>query len=890
MGKNVKRLFSNFRPKHYVLDLRPDREKKTFSGTVTITGQKTGKPSQRLSFHQSKLTISSATMTRHDKKAEKEIIVDRINNHDNYDEVRLHAKEMLYPGSYTVRLTFSGKITRQMNGIYPCLFKQDKQEKQLIATQFESHHAREVFPCIDEPEAKAIFELTLVHPADETVLSNTPIASQRKVSSLQSPVSSKDKAVATGDKRLATTFEPTPHMSTYLLAFVYGELGHLESKTKNGTVVRTFATEGNVKFTEFALDVAVKCLEFYEDYFAIPYPLAKADMVALPDFASGAMENWGLITYREHALLVDPDNSTLGTKQYVAMVVAHELAHQWFGNLVTMRWWTDLWLNEGFASWIEYLAVDHLFPQWEMWTQFVVDEQQQALKLDALEHTHPIEAPIGHPDEIRTIFDAISYSKGSSVIHMLHEYLGPEAFKGGLRHYLKLHAYGNTDTVDLWKALEEISGKPVKSFMHEWTSSPGFPLLRADVSTDHVQLQQERFFLNPRHSPVSQDEWPIPLLAGKDMPADLLAMRQMDIKIPEPGSLKFNLGQSGFYRTAYNSSHLEELGFQIKKGHLPPLDRLGILSDLFENAKAGHANTIDGLHFLENFVAEDNYAVWDIIASALGSIRMVLDSEEMRDDMKPYTLNLIGAQLKRLGWDRKENESHFDRLLRPIILGLAAVCDEPSIVNRCQKLFASIDEVNDVPSDHRVTPSGSQIKRGIDIDPDLRGTVFGTVARLGGEKEFNKMLRLHNASTLSEERTTLVAALTGFKQSELIERALGLIDGKDVRLQDVSYWIAYSFMNRHGKRQTWEWLKDHWKWLEENLGSDLSFYRMPIYAARVFSSEDFAKDYTKFFKPKITPALERSYNQGLEMLTWHAAWKARDMKEIAHFFKARLTQ
>lgn len=871
MGKNVTRLFTGFKPKHYDLNLKPNREKKCFSGVVTITGHKSGRPSQRLSLHQNGLTVTSAAITRHDKKGDNEIVVDRINTHAGYDEVRLHAKEMLYPGSYTVRLEFKGKITRRMNGIYPCFFKKGGVEKQLVATQFESHHAREVFPCIDEPEAKATFDLTLTTPVRETVLANTPIKAQVAEAELQE-----------------TVFETTPHMSTYLLAFVYGELDFKELKTKNGTVVRTYATADNVQFTEFALDVAVKCLEFYEDYFGIPYPLAKADMVALPDFASGAMENWGLITYREHALLVDPDNSTLGTKQYVAMVVAHELAHQWFGNLVTMRWWTDLWLNEGFASWIEYLAVDNMFPEWEMWTQFVVDEQQQALKLDALEHTHPIEAPIGHPDEIRTIFDAISYSKGSSVIHMLHEYLGPDAFRDGLRHYLKLHAYGNTDTIDLWKALEEISGKPVRSFMHQWTAAPGFPLLNATVGTGSVQLEQRRFFLNPEHSQVPHKDWQIPLLATKELSLDLLEMRQVDINVTEPRSLKFNRGQSGFYRTAYNSSHLEELGFQIKKGHLSPLDRLGILSDIFETAKAGHATTIDGLHFLENFETEDNYAVWDIIAGALGSIRLVADDEAMRDDMKPYTLKLIHTQLARLGWDRNDGESHFDRLLRPIILGLAAVCDEPAIISRCQKLFASIDEVNDVPSDHRVTPSGSEIKRGIDIDPDLRGTVFGTVARLGGDKEFSKMLLLHNTSTLSEERTTLVAALTGFKQPELVNRALDLIDSKDVRLQDVSYWIAYSFMNRHAKWQTWEWLKDNWKWLEKNLGSDLSFYRMPIYAARVFSSEDFAKEYKEFFKPKITPALERSYNQGLEMLAWHSAWKERDMREIAHFFKAKI--
>jgi puromycin-sensitive aminopeptidase len=360
---------------------------------------------------------------------------------------------MLYPGEYHVVLEFSGKITDPMNGLYPCYFTHEGKKKFVLATQFESHHAREVFPCIDEPEAKATFDLALNTPLEGDVIANTPARTVLKEKSQQT-----------------TIFETTPVMSTYLLAFAYGDIGFKEAKSKNGTIVRGYATPDNVQFVDFALDTAVKVLDFYEDYFALAFPLPKIDMIALPDFAAGAMENWGLITYREQCMLVDPVNTSIHTKQYVAMVVAHELAHQWFGNLVTMQWWTDLWLNEGFASWIEYLAIDKLFPEWHMWTQFIADEQQPALKLDALDNTHAIEVPINHPDEIRTIFDAISYNKGASVIHMLHGYLGAEDFRDGLRHYLKKHAYKNTVTQDLWAALEEISGKPVKEFMHAWTS------------------------------------------------------------------------------------------------------------------------------------------------------------------------------------------------------------------------------------------------------------------------------------------------------------------------------------------------------------------------------------------------------------------------------------
>jgi aminopeptidase N len=869
MGKTVTRLYTSFQPKHYILDINPNREAETFSGMVIISGKKVGKPTQRLTLHQVGLTVTSAHIVKHDKKGDTEIAVDRINNHNSQEEVRLHTSQMLYPGNYTVRLQFNGKITRPMNGLYPCYFEHDGKQKQLLATQFESHHAREVFPCIDEPEAKATFDLTLHTVPGETVIANTPIKSQKEEK---------------GD--IVTIFETTPHMSTYLLAFVTGELEHLESKTRHGVTVRTYATPDKVALTQFALDCAVKTLEFYEEYFAIPYPLDKCDMIALPDFASGAMENWGCITYREHALLVDPDNTTLGTKQWVAMVVAHELAHQWFGNLVTMRWWTDLWLNEGFASWIEYLAVDHMFPEWNMWTQFIVDEQQQALKLDALEHTHPIEVPVNHPDEIRSIFDAISYSKGASVIHMLNDYLGAEVFRDGLRHYLNRHKYGNTDTVDLWQALEEISGKSVKQFMHAWTSQSGFPVLHADVQDKHVSLRQERFFINPGHDKLDEAYWPVPLLASEATAPEQFVDETIEFDLPDSHTLKLNNGQSGFYRTTYNTTHLRYLGELIRRGRLCPIDRLGVLGDTFETAKAGESSTVDALQFLGNFTAETDYTTWDVIASALGGIRSVMDSDELREVMKPYTRTLVKDELERLGWDRKDNDSHFDLLLRPIILGMAAAADESWVIEKINVLFKAAHDAEDIAPDLRVPINNKQLKRGIDIDPDLRGVVFGNVARRGGKKEFDRLVSMHNDSTLSDERLTLSAAITGFKQPELIDKALGMINSDAVRLQDVGYWIAYSFLNRHAKAQTWEWVKKNWEWLHANLGSDLSFYRMPVYVARAYSDRKFIKEYTEFFEPKLSPALDRSYRQGLEMLEWQSAWKERDFDQILSFFKS----
>ncbi len=835
--KKVTRLFDSFAPKNYQLELKLDPEKKMFSGTVVIKGRKTGRPSRRITLHQKDLKITKATLTKHEKGTESEIKLDRVNTQRSYDELRMHSPSMLYPGEYTITISFSGHITDPMNGLYPCYFMQDGQESMLLATQFESHHAREVFPCIDEPEAKATFDLTLITPDRETVLANTPVKSQEPE-----------------NDGFRTVFETTPIMSTYLLAFAHGNVGFSEEKTKRGTKVRVYATSKNVEYTTFALDTAVKCLDFFEDYFDIPYPLQKLDMIALPDFASGAMENWGLITYREQTLLVDPANTSLPTKQYVAMVVAHELAHQWFGNLVTMEWWTDLWLNEGFASWIEYLAVDYLYPDWDMWTQFIASEQQSALKLDALDNTHPIEVPINHPDEIRSIFDTISYSKGASVIHMLHGYLGPDDFRDGLRHYLKEHSYKNTSTVDLWAALEKISGKPVKEFMHSWTSQPGFPLISVSEHEGEIRLMQERFFMQKPADPAPLT-WPVPLLSSG-------APERFDTEIFKYKAAAFNKlnsGQSGFYRVDYSPELTEALSEGVK--YMEPLDRLGLLADTFDTAKAGYSSAVEAIRLLEKYGQEDNAAVWDIMALSIGEIRRVMDDDEIRENIKPLIISLTSQQIKRLGYEEKKTDSHFDKLLRPTVLGLAASADEPNVLEWCLESFKAA-------------------KKTTDIHADLRSVIFNTAARHGDVTDFDKLLAWHNGTENSEERVTLSAALTAFEQPELINRALALISTNDVRRQDAMYWLAYSFMNRHAKRAAWKWMQDNWDWLNKQLGNDLSFYRTPIYAGRSFSDKSFLKEYDEFFKDKATPALDRSIKQGREMLEWQAAWKSRDLQGL----------
>ncbi len=815
-----------------------------------MRGLKTSRPAKRLVLHAKDLKIGAVTITAHTKTGDQVITPKRIAVHKKFDELRLHTDITLYPGEYSISLDFSGRITRPMDGLYPCFYNDAGSEEIILATQFESHYARQVFPCIDEPEAKAVFNLTLMSETDDTILANTEVKKQTKV-----------------DGRLKTSFKPTPKMSTYLLAFVIGKLDYLEAKTANGVKLRAYAIPALVKQAAFALETAVGCLDFYNRYFAIDYPLPSCNLVALPDFASGAMENWGLITFREQAMLVDDNNTSLAMKQYVANVIAHELTHQWFGNLVTMRWWNDLWLNESFASLMSYRAIDELHPDWQVWDQFIVDEQSVALRLDSLENTHPINVEIKHPDEIRTIFDNISYEKGASVLFMLMRYLGEDDFRDGLRLYLKTHAYANSESLNLWQAWEKAAHKPVAAFMDRWTKQPGYPIISATFKDHLLNLEQNRFYLNPK---ASHDNtlWPVPLFMSHDEGVLELNDKQLDIDLKQPHELVIlNKGRSSFVRVTYNDDYIARLKQAVAKNELDVLDRQGLLADSFEAAKAGFSTTLSALDLLTAYTNEDNLFVWDVISANIGQIRRVMDDDELRTAMNPFLVKLAAKQFKRLGWHNKDQESLFDTLLRPIILGLMTASDDQSAIKTAQQLFAVKDQQN--------------------LPADIRGVIYTTVARHGDKAVFQELVKMHDATLSSEEKISLAAAITNFKQPELISRSLDMIKSKAVRLQDATYWISYSFANRYAKQATWDWVRSNWDWLDKNLGNELSFYMMPRFVASAFSREDFLDEFNAFFDKHMSEGFKRSRAQAVETIIWQSAWRTRDLASLKRHFKAK---
>ncbi len=847
MAKKVRRLYSSFKPESYDLVLLVDPKKMKFDGSAVIKGTKLGRPSKRITLHQKDLKVKSVKVIHIDSKSASEIKTTRVNLQNRFNELRLHFDRLLPGGRYEIKIDYEGKINPQLHGIYTSSYKEAGSNKTIICTQFESHHAREAFPCIDEPEAKSVFNLTLKVPgSNKTVLSNTEPLKE-----------------TVEDKYRVISFEPTPKMSTYLVAFIAGDLKYLEAKTSSNVRVRTYATYDNVEHLRFALECAVKTLDFYEEFFAIPYPLAKCDLVALPDFASGAMENWGCITFREQALLVDPLNTSLDLKQYVANVVAHELTHQWFGNLVTMRWWNDLWLNESFASWMSYLAVDFMFPEWQVWTQFINDEQAVGLRQDSLEYSHPIEMKIGSPDEIRTVFDSISYDKGASVITMLHDYVGSDMFRDGIRQYLSQHTYGSTDTSDLWQALEEVSGRPVGSFMGRWTNSTGYPLVKVSYG-DILHLEQHRFYLNPKSSKETTI-WPIPLFSDLDIGSDTFSHRSLNLNPANmPASPLINKGRRGFYRAIYDDRTISSLLTADQLSTLDDVDRLGLIADAFEASKGGYMHTVSALNMLPSFFNETSVVVWEAIASGLGGIKLAMNDNAVREGMKPFVRLLVSNEVGRLGLVAKKADSHFDKLLRPLIIGLSAGADEPAVLKEIKEIFYS--------------------KKSEDIDPDIRGVVYVTIGRLGTKSDFELLVKMHKESDSPEEKLKLAAALTNFKQPELINKALAMIRSDDVRSQDIVYWLSYALSNHHGRDMAWQWLKDNWDWIEESMGEDLSFYRLPFYVAVNYSSMEFLKEFKQFFNAHMSGSFERPVSQAIETIEWQAAWKKRDLETIQKFF------
>lgn len=853
----MKRLFEGFRPASYRIELSPNGETKQVEGTVTITGQKAGRPSQRITFHQHGLKITEATIIRRDKKTEQQYQPSRISHHKTYDEVRLHTDELMYPGQYIIKMKFEGNVQDGMHGIYASSYEIDGEKKSIVSTQFESHHAREAFPCIDEPEAKATFDLTLVSPSDQVALSNMPAISQE---------------VKNG--KLVSVFETSPKMSTYLLAFVYGDLQCRETKTDSGVEVRVWSTKAHSQDSlDFALDVAKRGVEFYDEYYGVPYPLTKCDHIAIPDFSSGAMENWGLITYRERCLLIDPKTAPQTSREVVAMVILHELSHQWFGNLVTMKWWDDLWLNESFANVMEYLATDALFPKWEIWNSFITQEGLSAFRRDSIAGVQAVKTEVRHPDEISTLFDpSIVYAKGGRLLNMMMNYVGVDGFRKGLKEYFTKHAYANTTGNDLWAALSKASGKDVAAFMDPWLTRSGFPMLEVDQSGTELTLSQSHFLLDSTKADEGQC-WPIPTLSSSPAVPALFDKRQTKVTLPTDEFVRVNQGAIGHYIVRYaNPKHANEIAKLVGNKQLGAAERLMLLSDSSMLARAGSQPFDSTLRLLEHYTSEDSEPVWDIMALILADARRFIDEDpKLEGSIKALIRELIEAQYARLGWEEKPNEPSQDTKLRGTIIGLGVYAEHPEILAHALELFEAYK------------------KDAKAVNPELRGIVFGAAVRHASGNAFEYLVELDKATSNVDLKQEIMGSLTLTRQEEQIATLLGrLKDSNQVRQQDVDHWLVYMLRSRYSRRQSWKWLRDNWDWIETTFSGDKSYDYFPRYAASAFNTRTLMQEYIDFFKPKKDQVvLARNITMGIEEIGNRVAWLERDLACVQDYFKSR---
>lgn len=849
--KQSVRLPNTVIPVSYKLTLMPDLEGFLFKGEEDIRIE-IKKPVREITLHAREMLINHEVA--YVKSGKEKVKVEKIVWNDKLETATFVLLKKIQPGKAVMHIEFEGKLAEGLRGFYRAKYLHNGKEKYLATTQFEATDARAAFPCFDEPAHKAVFDVSFVIPNHLEAISNTvPISVEEHSGNF---------------KRI--NFSSTPKMSTYLLAFIVGEFENISAKTKDGIEVRVFVTPGKKHQADFALKVAVKTLEYFNEFFGIKYPLPNLDMIGIPDFAAGAMENWGAVTYRESQLLVDPEHSSAQTKQWTALTVAHELAHQWFGNLVTMEWWTHLWLNEGFASYIEYVAVDHIFPEWGIWKQFVYIDFNTALELDSLSTTHPIEVAVNHPDEIGEIFDAISYHKGASVIRMLAEYLGEKDFRKGLHNYLKTHSYKNAKTDDLWMAFERASGKPIRKLMSTWISKAGYPYVEVSMEKSGTcVLKQGRFFNSEDSRMKSKDAtlWGIPLGINSEdskvIQKVFINSKKARIKVQPEKWVKFNAQETTPVRVKMPKSLLELLKPAIKAKNLEPLDRLGIIRDAFAFAESGQDSLITAFGLLEAYRDEDDFNVWAELAVRLSEVNVLFHDEAWYPKLDKFIGDIFSNYVPVIGFEPKKNEPHINSMLRGLILGQAGLHGNKKVI----------------------TWAKQQFKNNKNIHPDLRGVVYSIAVRNGGAGEFKFLLEKYKKEQMAEERNRMLRGLGQTQNTKLILSLLELVLTDYVKLQDAPTLISAVWSNFTARKIVFEFMKKNWAYFEKTYGQGGHTLSRMIQPARDFHDKTALKDFKNFFSKHTASGAERTIDQVIEQITSNILWLARERKQLKDFLK-----
>ncbi|XP_029430472.1 aminopeptidase N-like [Rhinatrema bivittatum] len=787
---------------------------------------------------------------------------------------------------YTISSEFSGELADDLAGFYRSEYKEGSETRVVATTQMQAADARKAFPCFDEPAMKATFNITLLYEKKYVALSNMP------------NISSTNEDIG-GEPWVRTTFAETPKMSTYLLAFIVSDFVS-EKGSSNTTEIQIWARKKAIEEGQgtYAKNVTGKILDYFATYYDVPYPLPKSDQIALPDFNAGAMENWGLVTYRETALLYDEKESSIGNKERVLTVIAHELAHQWFGNLVTLKWWNDLWLNEGFASYVEYLGAHAVEEKWNIKDLIVLNDVYRVMEADALSSSHPLtstEEEVDTPAKISEQFDSIAYSKGASVIRMLSEFMTEDAFKKGLNSYLTTFSYGNTIYSDLWTHLQNAVNassnlpKSIKEIMDTWTLQMGFPVVT--VNTANGSVTQEHFLLDPNSKPERPSpfnyKWIVPISLMKNGIQDpsyyywLQDSSATDNIFQTSDWLLVNVDVKGYYRVNYDSANWQRLLGQLQTNHtaIPVLNRVQIIDDAFNLARATRLTTTTALDTTKFLINETEYMPWQAALGSLSYFRQMFDRSEVYGPMKRYIQKQVCPLFK-----------HFESLTgnwsyRPETL-MEQYNEVNAISTACSNDFSPCRTLASRLFENWMNNAGNNI-----IHPNLRSSIYCSAIATGGEKEWDFAWEMFQNATVAAEADKLRSALACSTQPWILNRYLKYaLDPNKIRRQDATSTITSIASNVIGQTLAWDFVCANWKELFTQFGGgSFSFSNLITGVTRRFSSPYELKQLEQFKKDNEQIGFgsgSRALEQALEKTKANIKWVQENKDAVQKWFEA----
>jgi puromycin-sensitive aminopeptidase len=833
-------------PSRYDLVLEPDLGTATFSGAMDVAVRVT-EPVTEVVLNALDLEIEPGWLSSNGRRVD----VQKVRLDEEAERAHLELQSPAEPGEWMLHLDFRGTLNDKLVGFYRSTYKDGDHHSSVIATtHFEATDARRAFPCWDEPDLKAVFGVTLVVDDGLSAISNGPEVGREQL-----------------DGRSRVRFADTMPMSTYLVAFVVGKLELTEPLDVDGVPTRIVHPPGKGDLTAFALDVGAHSLRFYGDYYGIAYPDQKVDHVAIPDFGGGAMENLGCIIYRESALLIDPDNATIDEERDVAETVAHELAHMWFGDLVTMRWWNGIWLNEAFATFMSQLAVDDYRPDWEVWNTYA-RYKTHALDVDSLESTRSIEYPVHSPDDANGMFDTLTYLKGGAILRMLEQYLGADRFRDGIRRYLAKHAHGNTETHDLWDALEEETGEPVRRIMDAWIFQGGHPSIMVAVEDGVVRFVQKRFLQSGR---ADETTWPTPLLvrqtAGGRSKTDTVLVEAEGTTLPllAPDAVVLaNAGGHSFVRVWYDDELRDRL-LGVLGDELSALERYGLIDDAWAAVWAGTASAESFLRLAQGFADETDVPTWQLILTGLGWFDRFVEGEP-RERLRAFVRDLVRPGLERLGWEQRGGEPDLTRQLRGELLrSLAVLGRDPEAQAQARELEL-------------------EASSGAHVDAHLTAAAVHIVATTGGADEYERYRDLAKKRATPQEQLRYLYALAAFQDPELMDRTLAACLTDDMRTQDAPYLLARALMNRDLGERVWAFVREHWE--EENTRYPESSIIGLASCVRYLTTPEAETDVAAFFADHEIPQAKLMLQQTLERQRNAVALRKRVTPELNAYFSS----